>query len=165
MPSHGDESLRILLDRMISLTNGLFPQSPTWPGSCAIAALISRCLSERDGKIYEQMENHLAYMAANPNAEDRPERVRALVECPQPLVSLFSGRFATADQAMRQLMLEALTWRYYRIRKLINFRSVALNDKQCCATAEYDYEGKRLHVFTTHAEFSRLPRRCGRCFH
>ena len=25
LPSHGDESLRILLDRMISLTNGLFP--------------------------------------------------------------------------------------------------------------------------------------------
>ena len=88
--------------------------------------------------------------------QDRHERVRALVECPQPLVSLFSGRFAAADQAMRQLMLEALTWRYYRIRKLTNFRSVALNDEQCYASAEYDYEGKRLHVFTTHAEFSRL---------
>ena len=24
-------------------------------------------------------------------------------------------------------------------------------------SAEYDHEGKRLHVFTTHAEFSRLP--------
>jgi hypothetical protein len=57
---------------------------------------------------------------------------------------------------MRQLMLEALTWRYYRIRKLANFRCVALDDEQCCASAEYDYEGRRLHVFTTHADYFRL---------
>ena len=56
---------------------------------------------------------------------------------------------------MRKLMLEALTWRYYRIRKLTNFRSVAV-DGQCCASAEYDHEGKRIHVFATHAEYSRL---------
>jgi hypothetical protein len=56
---------------------------------------------------------------------------------------------------MRKLMLEALTWRYYRIRKLTNFRSLAV-DGQCCASAEYDHEGKRIHVFTTHAEYSRL---------
>ena len=71
------------------------------------------------------MEEHLAYLAANPDAADRHERIRALVECPQPLVSLFSGRFATADPALRKLMLEALTRRYYRIRTLTNFRSVA----------------------------------------
>jgi hypothetical protein len=33
---------------------------------------------------------------------------------------------------------------------------VALDDKQCCATAEYDYEGKSRHLFTTHAELCRL---------
>src|ERR1039458_7878141 len=47
---------------------------------------------------------------------DRRERVRTLIECPQPLVSLLASRFATADEGMRKLMLEALTWRYYRIR-------------------------------------------------
>ena len=76
-------------------------------------------LFERARKqVYDQVEDHLAYMAANPDAADRHERLRALVECPQPLVSLFSGRFATADPAMRKLMLEAITWRYYRIRTL-----------------------------------------------
>ena len=102
------------------------------------------------------MEEHLAYLAANPDAADRHDRVRALVECPQPLVALFSSRFAAADQAMRQLMLEALTWRYYRIRKLTNFRCLAV-DGQCYASAEYDHEGKRIHVFTTHAEYAQLP--------
>ena len=54
------------------------------------------------------MEEHLAYLAANPDAADRHERVRALVECPQPLASLLSGRFAAADPAMRKLMLEVI---------------------------------------------------------
>jgi hypothetical protein len=73
-----------------------------------------------------------------------------------PLVSLLSGRFATADAAMRKLMLEAITRRYYRIRSLENQRSLTF-DGHCYAAAEYDHEGKRIHVFTTHAEYSRLP--------
>ena len=134
---------------------GSFPRSATWPAKCAIATSINRCLSGRGKQVYEQVEEHLAYLAANPDAADRHERVRALVECPQPLVSLFSGRFAAADPALRKLMLEVLTWRYYRIRTLTNFRSVAV-DGQCCVSAEYDHEGKRIHVFATHAEYSRL---------
>jgi acetyl/propionyl-CoA carboxylase alpha subunit/acetyl-CoA carboxylase carboxyltransferase component len=156
LSSHGDESLRILLDRMISLTNGLFPALTDLGRELRYRCFDQPLFERVRREVYEEMENHLAYLAARPDAEDRPERIRALIECPQPLVSLFSGRFATADQAMRRLMLEALTWRYYRIRKLSNFRCVALDDKQCCATAEYDYEGKSRHLFTTHAELCRL---------
>jgi hypothetical protein len=104
---------------------------------------------------YDQIEEHLGYLASNPEAADRYERVRALIECPQPLFNLISGRFATADQALRKLMLEALTRRYYRIRELTNFRSVNV-DGQCCTLAEYEHEGKHIHLFTTHAGYSRL---------
>ena len=52
-------------------------------------------------------------------------------------------------------MLEALTQRYYRIRNLTNFLCMAV-DGHCYASAEYDHEGKRIHVFTTHAEYSQL---------
>src|SRR6185436_8168472 len=73
----------------------------------------------------------------------------------QPLVGLLSCRFAVADTTLRKLMLEAITWRYYRIRTLTNFRTIDI-DGHCYASAEYDHEGKRIHVFTTHAEYSRL---------
>ncbi|MGD0470854.1 MAG: biotin carboxylase N-terminal domain-containing protein [Terriglobales bacterium] len=149
------ESLRTLLDRMASLTNGLFPAVTDLAREVRYRYFDQPQFERARKQVYEEVEGHLAYMAANPEAPDRHERVRALVECPQPLFNLISSRFATAGQAMRQLMLEALTWRYYRIRKLTNFRSVAVNG-QCCASAEYDHEGKRIHVFTTHAEYSRL---------
>jgi len=149
------ESLRTLLDRMASLTNGLFPAVTDLAREVRYRYFDQPQFERARKQVYEEVEDHLAYMAANPEAPDRHERVQALVECPQPLFNLISSRFATADQAMRKLMLEALTWRYYRIRKLTNFRSVAV-DGQCCALAEYDHEGKRIHVFTTHAEYSRL---------
>ncbi len=150
------ESLRTLLDRMASLTNGLFPAVTDLAREVRYRYFDQPLFEQARQRVYEEVEGHLAYLAANPDAADRDERVRKLVECPQPLVSLFSSRFAGADQSMRQLMLEALTWRYYRIRKLANFRCVALDDEQCCASAEYDYEGRRLHVFTTHADYFRL---------
>jgi acetyl-CoA carboxylase carboxyltransferase component len=56
---------------------------------------------------------------------------------------------------MRDVMLEALTLRYYRIRDLTNFHCGAV-DGRSYASAEYDHEGKRIHVFTTHAEYSHL---------
>jgi len=150
------ESLRTLLDRMASLTNGLFPAVTDLAREVRYRYFDQPLFERARQQVYEQVEKHLAYLAANPEAADRHERVRALVECPQPLVSLFSGRFAAADQAMRNLMLEALTWRYYRIRKLTNFRCVAVDGLQCYTSAEYDYEGKHIHVFTTHADYSRL---------
>ncbi len=151
-----EESFRTLLDRMATLTNGLFPAVTDLAREVRYRYFDQPLFEQARQQVYEEVENHLAYMAANPDAADREEKVQALIECPQPLVSLLSSRFAAADQAMRKLMLEVLTWRYYQIRELTNFRSVAVDDRQCCATAEYDYEGRRLHVFTTHAEQSRL---------
>jgi len=148
---------------MISMTNGLFPAVTDLAREVRYRYFDQPLFERARQQVYEQMEEHLAYLAANPDAADRYERIRALVECPQPLFSLISSRFATADQALRKLMLEALTWRYYRIRKLTNFRSVAV-DGQCCASAEYDHEGKRIHVFTTHAEYSRLAEAARRLF-
>ncbi len=150
-----EKSSRALLDRMIAITNGYFPAVSDLAREVRYRYFDQPLFEQARKKVYEQVEVHLDYMAANPNAADRDARLRALVECPQPLVSLVSSRFATADTAMRKLMLEAITWRYYRIRMLTNSRSMAVG-AHCYAAAEYDHQGKRIHVFTTHAEYSRL---------
>ncbi|MGA8491819.1 MAG: carboxyl transferase domain-containing protein [Terriglobales bacterium] len=150
-----EESFRTLLDRMTSLTNGIFPALTDLAREVRYRYFDQPLFKRARKQVYEQVKAHLAYMAANPDAADRRERINALVECPQPLASLLCSRFAGADTDTRKLMLEALTWRYYRIRNLTNFRCVEL-DGRCYASAEYDHEGKRIHVFTTHAEFSQF---------
>ncbi|HYA23584.1 MAG TPA: carboxyl transferase domain-containing protein [Terriglobales bacterium] len=149
------EEFRKLLNRLIAISVGTSPAVNDLARE-ARYRYFDRPLFERARRhIYEQVEHHLAYMAANPAASDRHERIRALVECPQPLASLFSSRFATADPAMRKFMLEAITARFYRIRNLENLRGAEVAG-HCYASVEYDHEGKRIHVFATHAEYSRL---------
>ena len=150
-----EEPLRTLLDRMIAMSNGEFPAVGDLAREVRYRHFDQPLFERARKQVYQQVEDTLSHLAANPDAADRHERVRALVECPQPLVSLLSCRFAAADPALRKLMLEAITWRYYRIRTLVDFRTLAV-DGHCYASAEYDHEGKRIHVFTTHAEYSRL---------
>jgi acetyl/propionyl-CoA carboxylase alpha subunit/acetyl-CoA carboxylase carboxyltransferase component len=150
-----EDSFRALLDRMILMSHRLFPAISDLAREVRYRYFDQPLFERARNQVYRQVEEHLAYLAAHPHAADRHERVRALVECPQPLVGLLSSRFASSDFATRKLMLEAITSRYYRIRTLENFQSFDV-DGQCYATAEYDHEGQRIHVFATHAEYSRL---------
>jgi acetyl/propionyl-CoA carboxylase alpha subunit/acetyl-CoA carboxylase carboxyltransferase component len=150
-----EDSLRRLLDRMIAMSNGQFPAVSDLAREVRYRYFDQPLFKQARKQVYAQVEEQLASMAANPDSADRHERVRALVECPQPLVALLVSRFAAADSAMRRLMLEAITWRYYRIRTLQSFRSLTV-DGHCFASGEYDHEGARIHVFTTHADYSRL---------
>ena len=149
------QAWRTLLDRMITVSSGQFPAVSDLAREVRYRYFDQPLFEQARKQVYEQVEKQLAYLAANPDATDRHERARALVECPQPLVALLSARFAAADPTMRKLMLEAITRRYYRIRALENFRILA-GDGQCFAAAEYDHEGRHIHVFTTHTEYERL---------
>lgn len=150
-----DDSFRTLLDRMIVITRGLFPSV-----SDLARELHYRCYDKPQfdatrREIYAQVEQQLDYLAAHADHEDPCERVRALIDCPQPLASLCSGRYANANNVVRRLMLEIVSTRYYRPLTLSNFRVVP-TEGRCCVTAEYDEDGKRIHVFATHAEYSQI---------
>jgi acetyl/propionyl-CoA carboxylase alpha subunit/acetyl-CoA carboxylase carboxyltransferase component len=149
------ESFRTLLDRMIFVTRGLFPTVSDMAREVRYRYFDQPLFERARRQVYAQVEDDLAYLSANPEAPDRRERIRTLVECPQPLMSLFAGMFESADSTMQQLMLEVLTWRYYRIRTLVSFRIQELGGR-FYASAEYDHEGKCIHVFTTHVEYPQL---------
>jgi len=149
------KSWRSLLDRMIAMSNGQFPALSDLAREVRYRYFDQPLFEDARKKVYDKVEEQLAYLAANPDAPDCRERVRELMECPQPLVGLLSGRFASASIALRKQMLEAITWRYYRIRSLQEFRSFE-HEGHCYASAKYDHEGRRIHVLTTHCDYARL---------
>ncbi len=153
---HAPESFRTLLERMIATTRGFSTAVSDMAREVRYRYFDQQGFEAARKQVYAQVEQNLAYLAANPAAADRSEKMAALVECPQPLIGMFAGRFQDAPAASGRLMLEALTSRYYRIRSLTGFRSLDLIGHGC-VTAEYDYEWKRIHVFSTHAEYSRIP--------
>ena len=152
---HSGEAFRVLLDRLIAMSTALFPAVADLAREVRYRYFDQPLFEKARAQVYEQLKEHLACLTANPNAADRHERIRALVECPQPLAFVFCSRFAEAHAAMRKLMLEAITRRFYRIRSLIDLSSMEIGE-HCYVSAEYDHEGKRIHVFATCAEYSRL---------
>ncbi|MGB7553238.1 MAG: carboxyl transferase domain-containing protein, partial [Candidatus Korobacteraceae bacterium] len=150
-----DESFRLLLDQIIAITRGSFPSVSDLARELRYRCFEQALFEQTRKQIYAQAADHLAYLAANPEASDRSDTVTALIECPQPLASFFSGRFAAADPPLRQLMLEVMTSRYYRGQSLMTFRRVPVNG-HCGVSAEYMQEGKCVHVFAVHANYDRL---------
>jgi acetyl-CoA carboxylase carboxyltransferase component/biotin carboxyl carrier protein len=153
----GEESFRSLLDRIISITNGVYNAVSDLAREVRYRYFDQPLFERARQQVYEEADSHLAYLAAHPDAADRRERIHALVGCPQPLSSLFFGRFAAADPVLCQAMLEVLTRRYYRIRTITSLRALLI-DGRSCVTAEYDHEGKRIHVLSTHGEYHNLAR-------
>ena len=155
LTARAEEPFRVLLDRMISITRGVFPAVSDMAREVRYRYFDQPLFERARNHVYAQVEEHLACLSANPEALDSRERVRALSDCPQPLAGLFSSRFAGASPALRELMLEILTARYYRIRNLLGFRHLEASGHRYLA-AEYDHEEKRIHIFTTYAEYPLL---------
>ena len=72
------------------------------------------------------------------------------MECPQSLTTFLSRRFEPHMTEANEALLEVMTRRYYRIRDLENVRTRTKNGFSL-ATAEYDHEGKRIHIISAHA--------------
>ena len=150
-----DEDFRELLDRLIEVSQGRYP---------AVADLAREVLYQYFDKplfdatrqqVYAEAEQRIDYLAENPDAADRDEQMQALVECPQLLLTLLSDRIVSGDAPMRELAIECLTQRHYKIRKLESLR-MAHSDGQPFVTAEYDHEGDRITLITTHARYESL---------
>ena len=148
-------SFRALLDRMITITHEPYHSVSELARELRYRYFDQPSFERARTRVYEEAESNLAYLAAHPCGEDRQARIQALVQCPHLLASLFARHFPVADQSLRQTMLEVLTCRYYRIRKLLNpISSVA--DGYPWVSDEYDYEGKRIHVFALYAAYDAL---------
>src|SRR5271165_2839597 len=155
LPLPAEETFRPLLDRMISITRGLFPAVSDLARELRYRCFDQPMFEKARKQIYAEAESHLDYLAANPDSADTHQRVRALIECPQPIASVLSRRFATAPPFLQRLMLAVMTSRYYLVRTLSNFRALSANGN-CRVSAVYDDNGKRVHIFATYADYHRL---------
>ena len=146
---------RALLDRLVAVTEGKYLVLSELAREVRYRWFDQQRFDEACARVYRDMDVHLDYLVHHPRAVDRADRMSTLVNCPQPLVSILARRFPTADAPMRECMLEVLTRRYYRIRD-IQLLATGVLDGGAVAIAEYDFEGKRIHVLATHATYDGL---------
>ncbi|MDY7106159.1 MAG: carboxyl transferase domain-containing protein [Actinomycetota bacterium] len=103
----------------------------------------------------EDARHHMDALAADPVGPEREMHIAALVACSQPLKTELSRRFVASGPVVRGALLEAMTRRYYRIRDLEKM-ATGVVDGFSFASAEYDLDGTRIHVFSTHVEGDEL---------
>ena len=120
-------SFRTLLDRMISITRELYPSVSDLAREVRYRYFDQPLFERARSKVYEEAEDHLAYLAAYPDAADCRARIRSLIDCPQLLAGLFASRFSSADLGLRLKILEVLTSRYYKTRTLENLNAPGMD--------------------------------------
>lgn len=147
-------SFRTLLDRLISLARGIFPAISDLARELRYRCFDQPLFERTRNEVYARAEYQFAYLATYPDADDRQDKIRALVECPQPLVR-FAGRFAAAELPIRQLTLEVITRRYYRVQALTNVRRHEVHG-QPCVSAQYEEEGNLVDLLAMQAELAHL---------
>jgi len=153
----GGEDLREILDRLVVETQGREPAVYDLARELRFRCFDQPILRAARQRILTAAEADLAALAAGPTAEEREARIRALVECPQPLHEMLSQRFGSAPLVLRHAMLEVMVRRYYRIRDLgaVTFRTL---DGFLFAAVTYEHRGARVDVFATHTGRADLTR-------
>jgi len=153
--AHAAPEFRALLDRLVAVTHGRAQTVSDAAREVRYRYFDQPLFEESRQRVFDEMEAHLVYLDSRPKAHDRTDRINALVNCPQPLLSVLSRQYRTADADLRELILEVMTRRYYRIR---NIQTVALRelDHHGFATAAYEWEGKQIQVVATYADYPQL---------
>ncbi|MDQ2960029.1 MAG: biotin/lipoyl-binding protein [Candidatus Dormibacteraeota bacterium] len=144
------EELRLVLDRLYEATRRHHPAVADLARAVRHRCFDEPLMDQARRSVYEAAEDHLAYLASNPEAGDRTAHVAALVECPQPLHNMLSFRFAGATPALRGVMLEVMTRRYYRNRAFTDVRVVDV-EGQLAAVASEPHRGHQRTVISTFA--------------
>jgi len=106
---------------------------------------------------YAGLQTDFEALGEHPEGAERTERINRLVACPQPLRPELLRRWrGTDDPWLHRALLEVYTRRYYRIRELGQLEYSEL-DGRLLADAEYEYEGRGIHLITTYSALEELP--------
>jgi acetyl/propionyl-CoA carboxylase alpha subunit/acetyl-CoA carboxylase carboxyltransferase component len=151
------EEFRTLLERIVAVSRNRYPAVSDLAHELRYEYFDKPLFDESRNAAYDDALAQLDHLAQHPDAPDTEERIDALLRCPQPLMGILSDRFVGAAPAMRELLLDCQTRRYYRLRELERIRHVTLEGHPF-VTAEYDHQGSRIQLITTHTELSNLAR-------
>ncbi len=149
------ESMRVVLDRIVAATQSRFPAVADLAREAQYRYFHQPGFELGRRSIYDQMAAHLDYLAANPDAPDRAERIDQLVECAQPLQTFISSRADGASAEQHRLLLEVLIRRYYRTRTLEELDTFEAAGR-IWGSARFVEDGQATRVFNAFGAYESL---------
>ncbi|MBA3797531.1 MAG: ATP-grasp domain-containing protein [Geodermatophilaceae bacterium] len=144
-----------VIDRLVTATQLRYPAVGDLARSIRFQLFEQPLIEQAREEAYTGIREHLDYLDAHPDADDRAEHLEAMVNLTEPVVRLLGARVA-ANSSGAEPLLEVLTRRYYKVRTLEDVRSFVDQDRQF-VTGDFDLSGQRLHLISTVADFDGLP--------
>lgn len=154
-PGMTERRSRKLLDRLIAVTQGLSPSLSDLAREIRYTCFDRHLYEDALHTIYARADADLSGLDADPNGENRANLIQSLVECPEPLFTMFTSRFEAASEAMRQTMLEVFIRRYYRIREIGEVQTGTTDGRSFAATT-YVLDGDIVHPIAAFATYDDL---------
>jgi acetyl/propionyl-CoA carboxylase alpha subunit/acetyl-CoA carboxylase carboxyltransferase component len=151
------EPSRALLDRLIAATQHRQLSVNDLAREVRYRLFEQPLLDQARHEVYAQAERELALLAERPFGADRDRHVESLVQCPQPLASVVIARLKDARAELKQVLLEVMARRYYRIRDLRQVRP-AIIDGHVFVLLDYLHEGRNIQAVFTDADRREVPR-------
>ena len=153
--------LRARLDLLAAATQGRYQDVADLARDVRFHYLDEPLLRADVANEYAEMEGHLEALRADPGGPGRLDRIGELVWCRQALQTMLlrhwlaTGPAASAD-AFREVLLEVVTRRFYRIRDLRDL-TVAGHGAQLWCSADYEVDDRRIHLVVAYLPLAELP--------
>ena len=112
------EQLRETLDRIMVAAQLRYPAVGQLARSVRYRYFDWPLIAGRRERVHDAMRVHLEHLAVDPEAGDAPERMAALLDCPEPLVGILAE-----PRGGRDPLPEVLTRRYYKVCEIGDVRS------------------------------------------
>jgi acetyl/propionyl-CoA carboxylase alpha subunit/acetyl-CoA carboxylase carboxyltransferase component len=149
-PAAGDDQ-RSLFDRLVTATDGRYPRLSDLSRDVRFRYFEEPVLQQAQAEIYADMDRHLDALAGGVRPAERADRLAALIACPQPMRPALLRAYQRGGPALRNVVLEVATRRYYRIRDLGEFR-LADADGWRLGVTDYGLDGRRFHMVAAYAD-------------
>jgi len=149
------DEIALVLDRLIVATQLRYPAVGDLARSIRFRFFDQPLILQAREQVYAAVREHLQYLDDHPDAADYTQRIEALAASPEPLIRLLAQRIGIRTSGLEP-MLEVLTRRYYKVRRLEDVRSFRLEGRQF-VTGAFELRGKQLHLISSLGDLSELP--------
>ena len=151
-----DDSARMRYDRLTASAQGQLESVADLSRDARFRFIDEPVVEAGRAQMQARMEAHLDALAEDPNRPERAERIAALVEAPQPMrTTILRRRLSSTDKDMQAALLEVRARRWYRTRPIRDLRVVDVDGIMLCC-ADYDFEGRSIHVVLAFTPFSEI---------
>ncbi|WP_436497086.1 carboxyl transferase domain-containing protein [Actinokineospora sp. HUAS TT18] len=137
-----DEALRepvgLAMEHLVSATQVRFPVVSDLARGVVFAWLGQPLLRRNRARVYADVRRHVRYLVANPDADDRGERIGQMVRTTEPLVRVLS-QYLERNTRDNAIMLEVLTRRYYGNQRLVGIQTSEIGDRTFVTAERTDF--------------------------